>query len=133
MIEAASLFILSGITFLVPQLRALYFRKDLDEKSQPNTLSNIPYFDFLRGISIIAVIIIHVIYFYKDSLLLPNLNTLLVFSLNNILRFAIPFFLITSGILLTPFPYTRKNYKHFLLKKSLKLLPPYLLDRKSVV
>lgn len=115
-----------GTMFLVPYLRTLYFRNETILPKTDNTKTpHLPYFDFLRGLAIVAVIIIHVIYFYQT--VIPEHLSNELKSLNNLLRFAIPFFFITAGILLTPFSYTRNKYKAFFKKKVWKLIPAYLL------
>ncbi|MFH0857133.1 MAG: acyltransferase [Candidatus Magasanikbacteria bacterium] len=82
----------------------------------------LPYFDFLKGISILAVIWIHCI--YRQILTIPDGQEYILNFLNNLLRFTIPFFLILSGILLNP---NETNWKQFYTKKLSRILIPYTL------
>lgn len=78
----------------------------------------------LRGISIIAVVVIHV-----TSSMLDESNTLGNYTyilLNQISRFCVPIFLISSGFGLTVNNSYNGSLKEF-YKKRFKLLPEYLL------
>jgi len=87
------------------------------------------FFDFLKGIAITAVVMIHITQIYAED---PShssgtqyfhLNTFL----NGMLRFAIPVFLIASGILIKPFYSSFENFKSFYKARALKLIPPFIL------
>ncbi|MBF0208915.1 MAG: acyltransferase, partial [Oligoflexia bacterium] len=91
------------------------------------------FFDWLKGVGIIAVILIHVVYLYKDDrdywiyYEKDHFYYYLGNFVNNVLRFTIPLFLLCSGILLTPFKLERKSIFAFYNKKLLRLIPPYIL------
>jgi peptidoglycan/LPS O-acetylase OafA/YrhL len=84
-----------------------------------------PFFDIVRGVAILAVIVIHLLYFYLKAD--PNSHSFLLHTLNNLLRFAVPWFLITSGVLLEKSLPDAKSWIKFYKKKINSLLPPYLI------
>lgn len=115
---AINLLILSTLILIFPVFWKVFFKPNkISSEIKPGR--RILFFDFLKGIAIIAVIIIHVI---KVSLpfFLENQKNILYMA-NNILRFAVPFFFIISGILLTP------DLKNFYKRKIARLLIPYAI------
>ncbi|MBF0300579.1 MAG: acyltransferase [Oligoflexia bacterium] len=88
------------------------------------------FYDFLKGIGMLAVLIIHVTYIYKDDLTFYNTDNVYYYVnnlVNNLTRFTIPFFLLISGVLLKPFIMQKKEIVDFYRKKLLRLIPPYIL------
>lgn len=88
----------------------------------------IPFFDVLKGVAILAVIIIHASLFlgtfteqFSLSFLEGNEHIARLF------RFAIPFFLISSGALLTLANLKRDTLRKFYLNRFLKILVPYAI------
>ncbi|MCB9799082.1 acyltransferase [Candidatus Nomurabacteria bacterium] len=125
MYELITVSVLVGAVIIDPTLRKLFFRQKTPILQKHGLTPHIPYFDFLRGLAMIAVVLIHVVYFYNEYL--PDQINTPMLTLNNLSRFAIPFFFITSGILLTPIATGSRPYLHFIKKKLWKLIPPYLL------
>ncbi len=84
------------------------------------------FFDFAKGLAIIAVLIIHVIFLinqYSD-----NFSTFfLEFAqhVNRLMRFAIPVFFISSGALLFLDDLKKETLKKFYLTKIKRLILPY--------
>ncbi len=121
--EVLSLFILTLITLIIPQFRKNFFSVEPVIKKKKIT-ERIPFFDFIKGIAIIAVILIHVSYFY-DFYFTKGDDLFFVYLMNNIARFAIPLFFICSGILLTSIK--KGQILDFYLKKFIRIFVPYLL------
>ncbi|MBF0362905.1 MAG: acyltransferase [Oligoflexia bacterium] len=132
---------------LIPFFRRRYFISIIGQNSQnsqsaPNSKmqkvstkvqsERFFFYDFLKGIGILAVVAIHITYVYKDELSYYNTENIYYYInniSNNILRFTIPFFLLISGILLKPFnmQWKWKEVYDFYVKKFLRLIPPYIL------
>lgn len=91
----------------------------------PTVAGRLPFFDFVKGLAIIAVVLIHV------TLLFPieavSLSQATLDLLNNLLRFAIAFFLIASGLLLRPVSGTWSERYDFYARKVSRIVVPYLL------
>lgn len=86
-----------------------------------NKSSRIYFFDFIKGLAIFAVLIMHINYFYKG-----NLGEL-YFLIIKICRFAVPFFIISSGFLLKLEDYTKESIKNFYKRKFFRIIIPYLI------
>ena len=83
------------------------------------------FFDFLRGLAILAVIIIHI----GDNFLVEQSGDLIFIKImNSITRFAVPFFFISSGVLL----YKGVSLKSFYLKKIIRTFLPFFLITTAV-
>ncbi len=121
--EASQLLVASTIVCFIPWLNKAFFSPP--ESTQEITVrdTRYPFFDVIKGIAIIAVIIIHALYFFLLYQQHNNLTFLLIS--NNISRFAIPLFLIASGVLLTLKDYSYTELKSFYLKKVLRIFVPY--------
>jgi surface polysaccharide O-acyltransferase-like enzyme len=84
--------------------------------------------DILRAIAITAVIIIHSISINIIPFLAfqPQLNMLI--SVDQLMRFCVPFFFAISGYLLaSKYLHEKLNIKSFLKKRALHLIPAYLV------
>ncbi len=81
-------------------------------------------FDVMRGTAIMAVIIIHVVYLFPEN---TNLSELTLAVINSSMRFALPIFYVTSGILLKPPKKTFHGYIFFMWNKILAIMPAYIL------
>jgi len=122
MSEGINLLICSLIILPWPWLRQRYFgQKNISE--QLPIKNRIAFFDFIKGLAILAVIFIHVGYF---NVFFPIAQPQLFFLYltNNIARFAIPIFLICSGILLNPLTDSRQ-IKEFYTRKIWRIFLPY--------
>jgi surface polysaccharide O-acyltransferase-like enzyme len=109
---------------MVPVWRRYYFFPKINLLKTIQNKERIDFYDFLKGIAIIAVIIIHAGYFYSASDLDKH-N--LFFSLSNALsRFCIPIFFISSGILLRPWREIENKNKYY-QKKFLRIFLPYII------
>lgn len=119
-----SIVILSLLVLIFPSFRRVYFRKKPTTPA-PQLRGREQFFDVLKGVSIIAVVLIHVVFFLNHTKGLVN-NELLLVVLNNLSRFAIPIFFICSGILLKPVK-TKAEWLDFYKRKLLRIFFPYLL------
>ncbi|PIQ67081.1 MAG: hypothetical protein COV95_00655 [Candidatus Zambryskibacteria bacterium CG11_big_fil_rev_8_21_14_0_20_40_24] len=122
--EQVATLLLVIIMLLVPIFRRAYFlpRAEGEEITQTTRDS---FIDLIRGFAIIGVVIIHVIYFFYVSF--PYNDPYLLNLTNGFMRFAIPFFFITSGLLLKPPAYSANGICLFYWHKFIKLGVPYLL------
>lgn len=109
-----SLFIF-GFVILVPALRKAFLFPD---KAKPQKIKQkrFEFFDFAKGIAITAVILIHAIYLFIEKY--PNYDPHWLNIINNLLRFAVGFFFISSGALLT---------SGITKKKFIRVFAPYIL------
>jgi len=125
-----SLFLLAFV-LLVPKLKKLYLApSEARKKGAPSGSPRLPFgerltfFDFAKGIAIIAVILIHSIYLFtaqqQASLIekFPDYNPYWLDVINNLARFAVGFFFIASGALLST---------GLTKKKVIKVFIPYIL------
>ncbi len=123
----------SFLILSIPILRRIYFSEG-KEKSENNEIlqqaqhkikKRHDFFDYLRGLAILAVILIHIgDNFYVEG----SGNILFIKFINNISRFAVPFFLICSGVLLL----RAASFKKFIQKKIFRNFLPYLLLTMAV-
>src|SRR3989339_846111 len=117
-----SLVILTLLVLILPSFRQVFFRKN--EKTEGTVVTErLVFFDILRGIAIIAVVLIHVTFFFTHTKDLVN-NNFFINVINNISRFAIAFFFICSGILLNPIK-TKQDLKNFYSRKLVRIVLPY--------
>ncbi|MCX6744163.1 MAG: acyltransferase [Candidatus Parcubacteria bacterium] len=122
--EFVNVLIIALIIIPLPWLRNLYFAENcpINEKIIKQRMV---FFDWLKGLAIIAVILIHVAYFFHDHPYMDNNLTFIIFF-NNLARFAIPVFLICSGLLLNPIK-GEKEYIDFYRRKLWRNFLPYIL------
>jgi fucose 4-O-acetylase-like acetyltransferase len=117
---------ISSLTIIMVMLVFPLFRKEFFSISTKTTTIPLtkrdPFFDFLKGIAIIAVIWIHVIYI--QTMIFPNDNIFILNIFNNLLRFTIPLFFILAGVFTSP---NIKNWTHFYIKKFINIGIPYIL------
>lgn len=85
----------------------------------------IQLFDTLKGIAIIAVIVIHATIFFPTNGLISR--EIALDTIDASMRFAVPIFFIISGILLVPPQKTRRGYTRFFSSKLVRLGIPYVL------
>ena len=91
------------------------------------TQERILFFDFVKGVAILAVIVIHIVFFLKafeDKFSLSFLKWLE--HINRLARFAIPVFFISSGALLTLKDLKINTLKKFYLAKFQRIVIPYI-------
>lgn len=91
----------------------------------PTVAGRLPFFDFIKGLAIMAVVLIHVTLLFPVERITLEQQTLDVF--NNLLRFAIAFFLIASGLLLKPVAGRWAAWYDFYARKVSRIVVPYLL------
>jgi surface polysaccharide O-acyltransferase-like enzyme len=132
-------FIVASIIFLIPFFRKIYFHQDYylnlgNQKAKKNSgyilKSRDVFFDFVKGIAIIAVVVIHVTHIQRENFYHYNQYQFYFYVnnfFNNICRFTIPVFLICSGILLNPIKFSLKNIYIFYTRKVFRLLIPYVI------
>lgn len=117
---ASSIFIL----ILIPRYRKLFW--SIDTSHQFNSKTRLWQIDTIKGFSILAVVIIHACYLLLT--LYNQLNSSIILSLiNNLLRFAIPVFLFSSGLLLKPFVWNGKAIVEFYKSKFIRIGIPYII------
>ncbi|MBU1202553.1 acyltransferase [Patescibacteria group bacterium] len=121
--EGIVLIIFSLIIFSIPLARKIYF-SDIQNKEEKISTSRDLFFDWLKGLSIIAVIIIHVSYFYSFYFGQPHPFFNII---NNLSRFAISIFFISSGILLKPLANKKSALTKFYTKKIVRIFLPYII------
>ena len=120
--ELLNIYTLSVIVLLYILLNL----KNLKDTEKKNTAledkkSRLYFFDFIKGVAILAVFIMHINYFYKD-----NLGEI-YFLIIKICRFAVPFFIISSGFLLQLKDYSKESIKNFYKSKFLRIIIPYFI------
>jgi len=115
-----NLLIISAVILIFPIFWPLFF--GASKKEETKKTDRILFFDFLKGLAIIAVIIIHISGFIIASFQDVKVG---VSIMNNFLRFAVPFFFIMSGILLDPD--IKGRLKNFYSRKITRLVIPYTL------
>lgn len=98
----------------------------LINKSETCCSPRVYFFDFIKGVSIIGVILIHVAYFYYDF---DKYETFSFYQnyIIKIFRYSVPFFLISSGFLLDLKNFSLKEIFKFYYKKFFRLFIPYLI------
>jgi len=114
-----------GFIFYQQRQKIFPFSYDIFSKKP---LKRLPFFDYAKGIAILAVFIIHTSYlldFFNGRLPLYFLDLSQI--INRFARFAIPIFLISSGALLTLPNLDKKNLKIFYADKLKRLLIPYIV------
>ncbi len=122
--EEIAVIIIGAAVFGIPYLFHLYFHIESTE-AETAVQTRLPYFDYLKGVAILAVILIHVKNMYERYIPVNDFSFLYI--TNNVLRFAIPFFLICSGILLNPNFKEGEGALAFYSKKILRIFLPYTL------
>ena len=120
-----SLVILALFVILLPSFRRTYFKAQDQKEIVPIVKERQVFFDVLKGFAIIAVVLIHVTYLFNITIGIVN-NQFFLNTLNNLSRFAIAFFFLCSGILLTPVN-GKNSWKEFYKRKVLRILGPWLL------
>ena len=93
-------------------------------KSQNNT-GWINELDFLRAFAVLAVIIIHTAAKFKEINSLNSLVYVNVF-IDVFSHFAVPVFILISGIVLSYNYFENVNYKSYYIKRFLSIIPQYL-------
>ncbi len=107
----------------IPSWRKIFFPSYATGALRVN--ERIAYFDIVRGIAIIAVILGHTAYFYYRNH--QGNDILFLSAINHISRFAIPFFLICSGMFLSDTFSTWRDAVFFYKKKIIKIFAPFFL------
>lgn len=110
-----SIFILFFVLAIPATRKAFFARVDTGKNNKAGRRGRIAFFDFAKGVAIIAVILIHAVYLFVEKY--PDYNPFWLNTINNLSRFAVGFFFIASGALLTS-GLTRK--------KLLRIGAPYL-------
>ncbi len=98
----------------------------LIDKSEQFSSSRIYFFDFIKGISIIGVVLIHIAYFYYDFSEYGNFALYQDYIIK-IFRYAVPFFIISSGFLLSLKNFSKENLFNFYKSKLIRLIIPYFI------
>lgn len=123
--------VLMLLIILNPQLRPIFFRPVPSEKPLATDSGRLEFFDHLRGIAIIAVIFIHLPLLYERHF--GSTQTEFFDFFNNLVRFAIPFFFIASGVLLKPIFDETQTFGNYLRRKVLRIVVPYTLCVAAIV
>jgi surface polysaccharide O-acyltransferase-like enzyme len=121
-----SLLFMSVAVFLIYPLIASIVPKDRAALEapliRPAAAARVPWVDAIRGVSIIAVVLIHL-----NELVLDWAPIALREGLNAALRFAIPVFFATSGMLMRPWTEQRDRPLAFLARFLRRVAVPYLI------
>lgn len=113
--EFLSSLFLFGLVLVIPSLRRSFLPAQVDVQRSKAT-GRIEFFDFAKGIAIIAVILIHSIYLFVKKF--PDYDPYWLDVINNFSRFAVGFFFISSGALLA---------SRISLKKVIHIFIPYVV------
>ncbi|HPO11295.1 MAG TPA: acyltransferase [bacterium] len=121
--EFTNIYVLAeiAILYILLNLKTLKNLKKKDNIEENKLNSRINFFDFTKGLAILAAFIGHIVLIYKN-----NLGELYFFIVK-LCRFAIPFFIISSGCLLYLKDYSKESIKNFYKKKVVRLIIPYLI------
>lgn len=95
-------------------------------KSEQTSDSRIYFFDFIKGLAIIGVVFAHIAYFYYDFNSYGNFAIYQSY-LVKILRCVVPFFIISSGFLLSIKDFSKKSLLSFYKNKFIRLIIPYFV------
>jgi peptidoglycan/LPS O-acetylase OafA/YrhL len=124
-LEVINLTTITVMVFSAFPFLHIFFRPKYKNRLNLSLLKRKSYIDFLKGIAIIAVVLIHVTYFYYMDPIAEDANVDFFNFINNISRFAIAFFFILSGMLLS-LKHTKKiNFSKFYSSKIIRILIPY--------
>jgi surface polysaccharide O-acyltransferase-like enzyme len=121
-----NLFVIFGLIILlfIPRYASIFW--DIDSSYNYINKKRLKSIDTIKGISIIAVILIHTCdLLYSQYTSMSDIITLN--SINNISRFAIPVFLFTSGLLLKPFIWKKEYIYNFYRSKFIRIIIPYII------
>lgn len=124
-LDIANTLLALPIVLAFPALRGVLFPQKADTQ-EPPAVRRMDSFDHAKGLAILAVILVHVSLLYPISPSDTSLRQVLNF-LNNVSRFCIPFFLISSGALLKPFPVHVSALLDWYGRKLRRIYVPYLL------
>jgi len=121
-----NLFVIFSIIILlfIPRYANIFW--NIDFNYNLIHIKRLKQIDAIKGISIIAVILIHTTYFLYSEYIETN-SIIAINLINNISRFAIPVFLFTSGLLLKPFIWNKKYIFNFYFSKFIRIGIPYIL------
>ncbi|HLD20390.1 MAG TPA: acyltransferase [Patescibacteria group bacterium] len=119
--EAFAIAIPLVVILLIPQFKNAFFT--FPHQQTTITAQRNQFLDAARGIAMLAVIGIHVIHFFYYF---NNFDPLFLTISNNLLRFAMPFFFIISGILVPAQFKDTKTILRYYYKKCITLIIPYL-------
>lgn len=123
--EKLNLVLMIFTVFSIPMLRSLFFAESSSNFKRPAQKRK-KIFDLAKGLAIMAVVLIHVSWIFLINNELGIQEKMLAFFLNNVSRFAIAIFFISSGVLLRPLK-NGGEYFSFLKKKFFKIFIPYTL------
>jgi peptidoglycan/LPS O-acetylase OafA/YrhL len=121
MTDVFLIFVLGTLVLFVYKFKTVFFPLPANQ-ADVLVLKREPFFDYLKGLAVISVIIIHVFYFYLYKF--GHVRIDLFTIINNVLRFTIAIFFICSGILLNP---KVDNWLKFYQDKLVRIFIPYAL------
>jgi surface polysaccharide O-acyltransferase-like enzyme len=112
------------ILLFIPRYSKIFW--NIDSSYNAINTKRLKSIDAIKGMAIIAVILIHtcylLLYKYNGAFEIVTLN-----FINNISRFAIPVFLFTSGLLLKPFIWRKEYILNFYTSKFIRIGIPFIL------
>ncbi len=120
--EVSSSLFLLVIVLLVPSFRKSIFRRNVTKISSVRS-ARIDFFDFLKGVAIVGVIIVHVLFYFGN--LYEGANHYWIDVANNLVRYSIGFFILVSGILLREDFLTKGSTIKFYTRKLTRIIIPY--------
>ena len=121
--DAANMLCLLFPILIFPALRKLFF-PSVSNQVPDADWQRFTFFDQMKGLAILGVILIHVTLLYPEPRR-PELVGVLNLC-NNLSRFCIPFFLLSSAILLRPFEFSWQEFRVFMSRKMTRIFVPYL-------
>lgn len=120
-------FSMVALVGLIPVFRRAYFLTEEAVNTPLQLNSREPLFDALKGFCMLAVILIHVLYFTVEATKDDNYVRWGLF-LNNILRYSIPIFYMLSGMMLKPMEnFSWRSLRKFWRPKIARTYIPYIL------
>ncbi len=125
-IELQQILIGLSLLLVIPPLAAHFVPARAKSEVLPSdeTPKRIPFFDVIRGVAIVAVVLIHITYLFPE---LSGVSERTLAVMNNLLRFTIPVFILTSGMLLAPPQSTWWWFGEFIRRRFVAIGIPYIL------
>jgi peptidoglycan/LPS O-acetylase OafA/YrhL len=129
--------IMTLLVLLTPSLRRFFFASHPHTSGVKHDLPSgrSAQIDAIRGVSILAVMGVHAVYFPAVSPGLPLPDWTSATLINNLLRFGVPVFLMLSGYCLEPWSNlsTRSSRLEFFTRKFKRIIIPYVIVSVAVL
>jgi len=126
--ELFHLTLMTVAVFITPFLAKHYVparQSGIDANKTASTHGRVVAVDLLRAVAIWAIVIIHVVLFYRE--VGGDLPLWFLDAFQTSMRFAVPVFFILSGLMLRPFAATRTSVIQFYKRRFLAVFVPYMV------